>query len=94
MKYRDVPLDEAVALEHTIRGLRNALVMKGRLVSEVMRSKNSDANKRLARIERELIMLAGEIEGRGITVHGLHEWNAAERAHREKCTDRTGACTL
>ena len=85
MRYRDVPLNEMVALEHSLRVHRHALMAHNRLLTDVMRSKNHKAVKQLARVERELILLAGEVEGQAIRVHGPDVFNPLERAHLADC---------
>lgn len=86
MRYRNVPLAEIVAVEHSIRLHRNALVAHTPLVTEIMRSKNHKTLNWMQRVEDRLILLAGEVEGQGIRMYGSPEFNMAERAHLEVCS--------
>lgn len=97
MRYRDVSLEEMTVLEHGIRAQRNALVGRTRLLSEVMRTMNHRAHKNLRHVDRELIILAAEVEGRAIEVFGQEAWDRAWCEHRRQCTDEkalTGQCVV
>lgn len=85
MKYRDLALEEFVTLEHSIRLHRAALMAHAPLITEAMRSVNSRAGAKIRKVETELILLAGEIEGRAITVYGPEVFNQLERRHLEDC---------
>lgn len=85
MRYRVVPLEEIVAVEHSIRLHRNALVAHAPAVTEIMRTKNHKTLAWLRRVEDQLLLLAGEVEGQGIRMHGSPAFNQVERAHLEEC---------
>lgn len=85
MRYRDLSLEEFVTLEHSIRLHRHALLKHSPLITEAMRSINSTAGRRLRRVEGELILLAGDIEGRSIQVYGPEVFNRMEREHLADC---------
>lgn len=82
MRYQNVSLEEMAALWHTYKDHRDALVQQTRRLSEVMRAKNGKAHRHLHNVERELVLLAGEVEGRAITLYGEEEWERVRQAGR------------
>jgi hypothetical protein len=89
VRYRDVPLEEMVALNHSIRCKASALLAHEQLLTEVMHSKNHKSIGQLRRAATELTRMAAEIEGRALRTFGSTAWDHARRAHWAQCDEES-----
>lgn len=85
MRYRQVPLEEMVALNHSIRLQSDALAVRGVQLTEAMRSVNHRAIGHQRRALRELAHLAAEVEGQALRIYGSEAWDRARRIHWAHC---------
>lgn len=88
---RDVSLGEMVAVNHTIRVYRNALMTQRSFLIDIFRSKNHRALGQFDHAEAELLRMAVEVEGQAIRVYGLEAWDRARLLHWEFCSLTEGS---